>query len=246
MKLYLTSSPGGSYIEDGKRIPCKLDEKNGFVEQLMKDWKQDSNLLIISSDPKEFDINDSFREIFRKAFLFTGLSISSITICDNRNDCKLPQFIKEADVILLAGGHVPTQNQFFERIHLKECIQNFDGIVIGISAGSMNSADVVYAQPELEGETMDPNYQRFLKGLGLTKLMILPHYQYLKNEMLDGKRIIEDITYPDSRKRKIYALVDGSYVKIIGDKVCLFGEAYLIEDGETKQICSENEIYQLV
>ncbi len=246
MKLYLTSSPGGSYIEEGKRIPCKLDEKNGFVEQLKQDWKQDSNLLIISSDPKAFDINDSFREIFRKAFSFTGLSIASITICDDRNDCELPQFMKEADVILLAGGHVPTQNEFFERIHLKEQIHNFGGIVIGISAGSMNSAEVVYAQPELEGETIDPNYQRFLKGLGLTKLMILPHYQYLKNEMLDGKRIIEDITYPDSQNRKIYALVDGSYVKIEEGRVCLYGEAYLIQDGKTQQICSENEIFQMV
>ena len=66
------------------------------------------------------------------------------------------------DVIFLGGGHVPTQNAFFHRIGLREKIRNFDGIVIGISAGSMNSADVVYAQPELPGEAADESYQRFL------------------------------------------------------------------------------------
>ena len=52
------------------------------------------------------------------------------------------------DVILLGGGHVPTQNKFFKEIRLREKIKDFDGIIIAISAGSMNSADIVYCQPE--------------------------------------------------------------------------------------------------
>ena len=34
------------------------------------------------------------------------------------------------DVILLAGGHVPTQNHYFKEIDLKEKIKDFQGIVI--------------------------------------------------------------------------------------------------------------------
>ena len=41
----------------------------------------------------------------------------------------------------------------------------------------MNSADIVYSQPEEEGEAVDPAYQRFLTGLNLTKTNLLPHYQ---------------------------------------------------------------------
>lgn len=245
MILFLTSNPGGNYIEDGKRYPCKLDETNGFVEQLKENWKVNSRCLIISSDPTNYEINDSFKKIFETSFLLSGLSLAAIDICDNRNERELPDLIAKADVILLAGGHVPTQNAFFERIHLKERIHNFGGIVIGISAGSMNSAEVVYAQPELDGEAVDPNYQRFIKGLGLTKYMILPHYQYIKDLILDNKRVIEDITYPDSRNRKFYALVDGSFLKIKRAKVQLYGEAYLIQDGETRQICSLNEVIDL-
>ncbi len=59
-------------------------------------------------------------------------------------------------------------------------------VVLGISAGTMNSADIVYAQPELEGESIDSAYQRFLRGLDLTKCMIIPHYQDIKDQILDG------------------------------------------------------------
>lgn len=105
-------------------------------------------------------------------------------------------------MLILAGGHVPTQNKFFERIRLKEHINNFDGILIGISAGTMNCAEVVYAQPELEGESIDKKYERFLSGLGITNFMILPHYQDIKDDILDGQHLFEDITYPDSYGRE--------------------------------------------
>ena len=46
-------------------------------------------------------------------------------------------------------------------------------MIFGISAGSMNSAEEVYAQPELEGESLDPNYVRFIPGLGLNSYVLV-------------------------------------------------------------------------
>ncbi len=54
----------------------------------------------------------------------------------------------------------------------------------------------------MEGESIDKEYERFLSGLGITKLMILPHYQDIKNDILDDRRLFEDITYPDSYGRE--------------------------------------------
>lgn len=170
----------------------------------------------------------------------SGLSIGQMLICDKRNE-KLVDEIAGYDVLILAGGHVPTQNKFFKRIPLEERINNFDGILIGISAGTMNSAEVVYAQPELEGESIDKEYERFLSGLGITKLMILPHYQDIKDDILDGKRLFEDITYPDSHGREFYALEDGSYFMVENKTTTLFGAAYLIKDGNIKQICEKDK-----
>ena len=154
----------------------------------------------------------------------------------------LKEKITSFDVIFLGGGHVPTQNKFFEEIGLREKMKDYDGIVIGISAGTMNSADIVYAQPELPGESTDPGYQKFLRGLGLTKIQILPHYQMTKDYMLDGLRLYEDITFGDSYGRKIYVMVDGTYLYIDENGEELRGEAYLVEDGKMQQISAVGDV----
>ncbi len=241
MIAFLTSSPGGSYIEDGMRKPCELNRMNGFVETLKQYWKQNTKCLLISSDPQDTRMNDSMRETFRVSFSLSGLPLEKCDVLDWRNDDLSGEEIADYDVIILSGGHVPTQNAFFGKIRLKEKLKGFGGVVIGISAGTMNSADVVYAQPELQGEADNPEYQRFLKGLGITKLMILPHYKEIKEEVLDGKGVMEDITYPDSMGERFYALVDGSYIIVSKEETRLFGEAYLIEDGRLSKLCEEND-----
>lgn len=245
MLVYLSSHIGGSYKKDGNRIPTQLSPDNGLLESLQRNWKSQSNVLIISADADSIEINDSIRNIFAASFPMSGLSIHEMVICDKSNEGIVSQ-IAAYDVIILAGGHVPTQNAFFRKINLKERIKDFDGILIGISAGSMNCAEIVYAQPELGGESLDKNYQRFLSGLGITKLMILPHYQDIKDDMLDGKRLFEEITYEDSYGREFYALVDGSYFMIENGKTMLFGEAYLIKDGTLKKLCEKNQEMQVI
>ena len=240
MIIYLVSSPGEQYIENGKIISKSLNNENGFVDGLRLHWTENSRGLIISSSPNDTEINDSIKNIMEQSFMMSALSIETFDICDNR-DVKLVDRISEYDVVILAGGHVPTQNAFFQRINLKKALKKFEGILIGISAGTMNSAETVYAQPELDGESSNPEYQRFLSGLGITKLMIIPHYQDVKNEILDGKRVMEDITYPDSYGREFYALVDGSYIMIENGVHTLFGEGYLVTDGAIRRICEINE-----
>lgn len=245
MILFLTSSPCDYHVTEDVHIPCKLNEVNNFVRHLAENWKPMSEFLIISAYPDNYEMNDEMADTFEKAFHFHGLSISNMTVCDSRNESELPALLAASDVIMLAGGHVPTQNAFFKRIGLRELIQDYKGIVIGISAGTMNSADVVYAQPEEAGESIDPDYQRFITGLGLTDVMILPHYQQVKNNMLDGKRLYEDITYGDSFGRKFYVLVDGSYVLVKDGRTELYGEGYLIQDGKLTQICKSGEYMRL-
>lgn len=240
MIAYLTSHIGGSYMKDGRRMPTKLSADNGFADNLRIHWKKDSDVLIVSADPNAIEINDSILNIFATAFTMSGLSVNRVNIIDKRND-NLIHKIDDYDVVILAGGHVPTQNGFFERIRLKDCLKDYDGILIGISAGTMNSAEIVYAQPELEGESVDKDYKRFLPGLGITPLIILPHYQSIKDEILDGKKLFEDITYPDSYGREFYALVDGSYFIVEKQSTKLFGEAYLIKDGTVQRICEKDK-----
>lgn len=237
MILFLTSSPCTNDMPEGVELPCILNEDNGFVEQLKKYWKPDSRCLIISADPTNYGMNDEMADTFFRAFSYHGLTLSDMVICDDRNAGEIDVFLKESAVIILAGGHVPTQMEFFDRLGLRELIQEFTGIVIGISAGTMNCAKWVYAQPEEEGESVDPDYVRFFQGLGLTKINVLPHYQNVKYNILDGKRLFEDITYGDSFGNEFYALVDGSYILVEEGKSVLHGTVYRIKDGELKRIC---------
>lgn len=109
----------------------------------------------------------------------------------------------------------------------------------------MNCAEIVYAHPELEGEAVDPAYQKYLPGLGLTQKMILPHYQMIKDDVLDGLRVMEEIAYPDSQGKKFYLLVDGSYLFIDKGVEKIFGEAYQLADGKLTQISSLGDVVVL-
>ena len=140
---------------------------------------------------------------------------------------------------------MPTQNSFMKTIRFKERLRDWNGLLIAWSAGSMNCAEMVYAGPELPGEAIDPNYQRWISGLGITKTNIFPHFETLKDEMLDGMRLIEDITYSDSMGHEIIALNNGSFIVVDNGTEVLYGEAYSIKNGEQRQICTDDKWIQL-
>lgn len=244
MKAILTSSLGGQVKIDGKRLPAKLPETNGLLKCIKDVWKKDSKVMIISGSPEYFDKNDSVLFCLKGAFSLSELGTSEVLMCDERNK-EIIERLPEIDVLILAGGHVPTQNSFMKTIGLKERLQSWDGLLIAWSAGSMNCAEMVYAGPELPGEAIDPNYQRWICGLGITKTNIFPHFKTLKDEMLDGMRLIEDITYSDSMGHEIIALNNGSFIVVDNGTEVLYGGAYSIKNGEQRQICTDDKWIQL-
>ena len=240
MITILTSHLGGSVKVDGMRLPGPIAEANGLLGKLKSIWPSKARVLMICAYPKDHEKNDCVQFCLREAFPMSGLPVSSVEMCDDRNEA-LADDICGYDVIILTGGHVPTQNAFLWKIGLKEKLKGFDGILLAWSAGSMNCADIVYAGPELDGEAIDPDYKRWIPGLGLTSVNIFPHFQNLRDEMLDGYRLIEDITYADSMGHEILAINDGSYIVIKDGRTELFGEAYRILDGREELICKDGE-----
>lgn len=235
MTYFLTSSPCAA----GEGV---FNPANGFVEELQSAVPNPCKGLFICSDPEDSMGTERFAQDICDCFENAGFSFEDFAVLDGRNGADAADLVRQADLLILAGGHVPTQNAFFQQIGLREILQDYSGIVLGISAGTMNSADVVYAHPELEGEAVSPDYQRFLPGLGLTKTMVLPHYQMIRDSYLDGLHLFGDIACPDSVGRQFYALVDGSYLYGHDGVEELRGEAYLIENGEIRQISEEGDV----
>ena len=240
--LFLTSSTGEIFYENGIITVNGFYKKNNFEKNLKKYWKNESKILYITADPNSQETNNSIIDSLKNNFQSSNFSYNCIDLCDG---FKNNQNLEDYDVIILGGGHVPTQNKFFNEINLAERIKKFEGLIIGISAGTMNSSEIVYAQPELDGEAIDPNYERFLKGLNLTKLQILPHYYSLKDEKLDGLRIIEDISYGDSVGKCFYVLPDGSYIYQSKNESYLYGEGFTIKDKKIEKICDDGKILKL-
>lgn len=237
MTVFITSSP---FVDGADR--AVLNPENGFVDRLGESLPPFCRALFVCSSPDRRDLNCRFGADVFIAFAEAGIHFSSYAVLDAYNAHEAEELVARSDFLILAGGHVPTQNAFFEEIHLRELLQFHPGVVMGISAGSMNCADVVYAQPEEPGES-DPDFERFLPGLGLTDVNVLPHYQKVKDDMLDGLRLFEDITYADSMGQCFFALVDGSYLLIEEDgTTTLFGEAYCIQDGEIEQISELGDV----
>lgn len=254
MVVFLTSSfikyqPMDSYI------PHPIDESNQFGDNLRKYWPKDARFLIFANNPDDTAEVEHVKQELQDAFMLSGFSIGEIRcfhhqyIEDYRkqngghsvNSAKdaLKEALQWADVFFLAGGHAPTENAFMQECDLRSLITNpkiFNGIFIGLSAGTVNAAKEVYLIPELEGESTDPDYVRFTKGLGLTRLNIIPHLEYEQTVMLDGRRLIDDIVADDSMTRDFYLISDGSYFMIHNGITEFFGTGLIMRNGITRPL----------
>ena len=244
MRLLLTSSLGVHRLEDGQWLTCPMDDKWGLVSLLKEAAGPETAGLVIASDPADFEMNDAQLRDMTQSFSQSGVELRELLLLDDRNRCELCRLLKLSGVVFLSGGHVPTENRFFAEIGLKQVLQDYEGTVVGTSAGSMNSADTVYAQPELPGEAVDPAYQRYLPGLGLTRVSILPHFEPDSRETLDGLELMRDVSLPDSFRRPFVCLSDGGWLLQEGrdaGRVLLSGPAWLCRNGVLTPLCGEGE-----
>lgn len=223
---FFSSSMMTSIENETGKFPVRIENTNCFLDKLQANWPDHARALMISSAPAAHSINDFYRDIYVESFKLSDLSTECVDILDDRYQVDVHSY----DVLILAGGHTPTQNKYFAEINLKKSLADYNGIIVGISAGSMNAADIVYAQPELEGEAVDPHYQRLLSGLALFNKRILPHFEEIKDLLLDGIHL-EEIAIQDSYLIDFYAMNDGVYFYHDGKELYLCGEALYFKNG---------------
>ena len=63
---------------------------------------------------------------------------------------------------------------------------------------------------------------------------------------MDGLRLFEDITFPDSMGRCFFALPDGSYIYQDSEHLLLCGKGYSVCDGVITQLTEDEEILDLL
>ena len=246
MTLFLTGSPTRfgepSFTEDNgfrAEVKAALAEVTG--------GRRKPRVLLVSAAPDDEGFTESVKKGMSDCIHASGIQTASITMLDRRNAHQAEELVKQADWIILCGGHVPTQNRFLHEIGLKGLMEGFDGVVMGCSAGSMNCADEVYSHPELPGEARDPQYRRWIRGLGLTDINLVPHFEQVRYAQVDGLRLFEDIAFPDSWGHRFYTFRDGGYViQKTGHPAELRGEAYEITRGAMRRVSEENKSYSFM
>lgn len=238
--LFLTSSLETNYKDEfGNRIPKAMENKNRILDNFKKYINKYDNFLFICSDETNYEVTDMHANVAFESFNLS-LPFKNYTVLDGRNKKQAKKLIENADFIFLCGGHVPTQNKFFEKINLKELLKDCNVPICGASAGSMNCADIVYAQPELEGEVLDKNYKRYINGLGLTKINIFPHIHDIIGEQVDGVTQFE-LAMEDSYTRPIIAYSDGTYILQVDKTTLLYGKAYIFNKGQVNEINADEK-----
>ena len=237
MTLFLTSSPC-IY----KHSPDTLNPANGFLKRISSKLPPAPRTLFVASSPADHDKTDFYSGDMAGAFERAGIPMTGWQILDDLTADRARELVAWSDFIILMGGHVPTQNAFFNRIGLRELLKGYPGVIMGISAGTMNAADTVYAQPEEPGESA-PSFRRCYPGLGLTTVNICPHYQEVieKNMTVDGIPIYPDITAADSMGHTFHIFPDGTYLYRDEQEYTIYGKCLRMRDGILELLSEDGE-----
>lgn len=207
---------GGIEKENGKKVPVSFFENNNFLKNMKESINDYNKFVIIASDADNYEQNDYYLKLDMDVSAMSGINFKENVVLDNRNKDDIVNVLKNSSLIFLSGGDTLKQNIFFNEINLKEYIKNIDACVVGISAGAINSAKIVFNSPEEEKDLTNPS---ILEGLGLTTINVEPHFDCDKISKIQMDAILKE-----SNNRVIYGLPDKSY--IFNNKV--YGKCYRV------------------
>ena len=222
--------------ENENKIVQPIKNENKLVDNIKKHLKNTNRIVYVANNPRNFDENDLRCKPAFESFEVTGFNFKEKVLLDNRNRKNAKDIISGADLVILSGGKCRVQNKFFKKIKLKRLLKNFAGVVIGISAGSMNLCNIVANFPEEQVDVKEP---RWFKGLGYLNEIIIPHfdgenvkYQFECEEV----DLINDYVLPMSNKRDFVGLPNGSYFLIDNEgEVSVFGDKSKISNGKVSK-----------
>lgn len=219
---------------NGEKVANELDNSNGIVDQIKNSLNGNNTLLFIASSPDDKEKINLYTKLLFEGLKLSGISFNEYLVLDSSTVDNAQEYIDKANMIFLSGGDTYIQNEFFKRIHLREKLEKFNGLIIGQSAGAINMADDVFNSPE-EMEKSEPV---FFKGLGLTNINIEPHFMLDDSNFDESEKYQRNAILSESNNRKIYGQCNGSHILIDNDgNITIYGETYLISNGQILLAC---------
>lgn len=214
-KIYLLSGPGSTQ-----------GFSNEITIKLKEDLKGKNSVVFIASSPSSYDENDMYVNgnndtvVGLKNHLKQVMDIKDITVIDERiNKKNAKESILSADVVYLLGGNPLTQLEYIKSNEFDQVLREYDGIILGTSAGAMNMAKYGYYSKD-----NDCFNTFFYDALGIVDVTIDPHFDIENKEQVKDALIF-------SKEHVIVGVPNSSAICFNDGKTEYIGQCYIFEDG---------------
>ena len=201
---------------------------NGFSEKVAEVFRENIKstnrfAFVASEFEKMHEKTDKYFHLFLDMFAQAGICFEEAYVVDGRMSvAEAQQAVEQADVIWLSGGDTPTQFHYFQEYGLDTVIEKHDGVIIGMSAGSINMA-----KTSICTLSCGHGKQMIYKGLGCVDISVEPHF--VRSEVSD-----ELIELSDAHT--IYGLCDDSIIVCSCKGTEFYGEIYKLSGGNIEKI----------
>lgn len=201
---------------------------NGFTDDfnsVLKTYiKLGMNFVFVASEFENiYEKTDWYCNNFLKMFSDCGITFDSVNVIDGRMPKETAQdIVRNSDVLWLAGGDTPTQYTYFESYGLIPCIREQKGVIIGMSAGSINMTKTAICTL-----TCEHNELKIYEALGLVEFSVEPHF--------DKDNITEEL-FALSENYPLYGICDDGAIVCTEDNTLSLGDVFLIDNRHVTQL----------
>lgn len=201
---------------------------NGFDEETADIFRQKitnrNKFAFVASEFEQMhEKTDKYFGFFLNMFEEVGIHFEESYVIDGRMDKGDAQKkLSEADVIWISGGDTPKEFGYLIKYGLDAIIKQHDGVIIGMSAGSINMA-----KTSICTVSCGHHKQEIYNGLSCVDISVEPHFDIhnVSNELIG-------LSY----KYLIYGLCDESFIVYSDNKIEFFGEIYKLSQGNIERL----------
>ncbi len=181
--------------------------------------------FVASDFDSDYEKNDIFFRLILEMFSQADIRFDSSCVVDGRmSAAEAQETISCADVVWLAGGDTLTQFGSLVKYGLIDVIRRHEGVVIGMSAGTLNMAKTTVLYDPPYGQTTAVIYD----GIGCVDITADPHFE--------PDNVSEDILAA-SEHHVIYGLCDNGIILRRSDGSTEFhGEVYRLSNRRLERI----------
>ena len=190
-------------------------------EYLKKDIKNNDTITFIATIFDDYEKNDLCYNNLIKHFKNIDITFNKAYLIDNRVSKDLSKdYILKSNIIFLMGGDTKKQIDSIKEYDLFEILKSKEGIILGVSAGSMNQSSRVVYKNDYNNYVIE-DYE----GLGYIDINIYPHLDF--NNINYLKEVFEVSNYT-----KTVALPNDSFIRIENNNIAFVGEYYIIQNSK--------------